>query len=44
MSSQTNLSRRRFGGLLAATLGAAGTPAWAAARKGRANACNSNIL
>lgn len=35
MSSQTNLSRRRFGGLLAATLGAAGTPAWAAAAQGK---------
>ncbi|MNK63688.1 putative murein peptide carboxypeptidase [compost metagenome] len=35
MSSQTNLSRRRFGGLLAATLGAAGTPAWAAATQGK---------
>ena len=35
MSSHTNLSRRRFGGLLAATLGAAGTPAWAAAAQGK---------
>ena len=35
MSSQTNLSRRRFGGLLAATLGATGTPAWAAAAQGK---------
>lgn len=35
MSSQTNLSRRHFGGLLAATLGAAGTPAWAAAAQGK---------
>lgn len=35
MSSQTNLSRRRFGGLLAATLGVAGTPAWAAAAQGK---------
>lgn len=35
MSSQTNLSRRRFGGLLAATLGAAGAPALAAAAQGK---------
>ena len=35
MSSQTNLSRRRFGGLLAATLGAAGAPALAAAPRGK---------
>ncbi|WP_219135895.1 LD-carboxypeptidase [Janthinobacterium sp. UMAB-60] len=35
MSSQTNLSRRRFGGLLAATVGAAGTTAWAGAAQGK---------